>query len=47
MTKVFKKESEVEWENHFMVDGAKIKWLYTREKDESPITVKMVFLRRA
>ena len=46
MTKVFKKESEVEWENHFMVDGAKIKWLYTREKDESPITVMMVFLQK-
>jgi quercetin dioxygenase-like cupin family protein len=44
MTKVFKKESEVAWENHFMIDGAKIQWLYTKEKDDSPITVMKVLL---
>ncbi len=45
MTKVFKKESEVAWENHFMVDGAKLQWLYTKEKDDSPITVMKVLLQ--
>ena len=46
MTKVFKKESDVAWENHFMVDGAKLQWLYTKEKDESPITVMKVLLQK-
>jgi quercetin dioxygenase-like cupin family protein len=46
MTKVFKKESEVAWENHFMVDGAKLQWLYTKEKDDSPITVMKVLLQK-
>jgi len=44
--KVFKKESEVEWENHFMVDDGKIQWLYTKEKDNSPITVMKVRLKK-
>ena len=46
MTRVFKKEAEVEWENHFMVDGAKLQWLYTKEKDDSPITVMKVLLQK-
>ena len=43
-TEVFKKESDVAWEKHFMIDGAKIQWLYTREKDNLPITVMKVLL---
>ena len=44
MNKVFKKLADVPWENHFMVDGAKLQWIYTPEKDGSPITVMMVSL---
>jgi quercetin dioxygenase-like cupin family protein len=29
MTAPFKKQSEVEWESHFMTDNGKIKWIYT------------------
>jgi len=45
MTAPFKKIEDQKWEDHFMkgVDG-KIKFLYTRERDESPITVMMVRL---
>ena len=46
MTTVFKKEADVEWEAHFMTDRGKIKWIYTREKDESPITVMKIFLEK-
>jgi quercetin dioxygenase-like cupin family protein len=44
MTKVFKKIADVPWEKHFMIEGAKLQWVYTPEKDGSPITVMMVFL---
>ena len=47
MTAPYKKESELEWEPHFMTDNGKIKWIYTREGDESPITVMKVRLERA
>jgi len=42
MTAPFKKESEVEWEPHFMQEHGKIKWIYTPEKDDSPITVMLI-----
>ena len=44
MTAPFKKISEVAWEPHFMQDNANIKWVYTPEKDDSPITVMVVSL---
>jgi quercetin dioxygenase-like cupin family protein len=44
MTAPFKKEPEVEWEPHFMTENGKIKWIYTREKDDSPITVMKIAL---
>jgi quercetin dioxygenase-like cupin family protein len=44
MTAPFKKEQEVEWEPHFMTENGKIKWIYTREKDDSPITVMKIAL---
>ena len=46
MTAPFKKISEVEWEPHFMTDRGKIRWIYTREKDESPITVMQIKLEK-
>ena len=51
MSTCFKKIDEVEWEEHFMkVDGkpidGKIKWIYTKEKDNSPITVMKILLRK-
>ncbi len=39
MRACFKKLSEVEWEDHFMTENGRIKWIYTRERDDSPITV--------
>jgi quercetin dioxygenase-like cupin family protein len=42
MTAPFKKVSEVEWEPHFMTDRGQIRWIYTREKDDSPITVMQI-----
>ena len=42
MTAPYKKLSEVEWEDHFMTDKGKIRWIYTREKDDSPITVMQI-----
>ena len=42
MTEFYKKESEVEWEPHFMEEKGKIKWVYCPEKDDSPITVLIV-----
>jgi quercetin dioxygenase-like cupin family protein len=44
MTAAYKKLSDVEWEDHFMTDKGKIRWIYTREKDESPITVMQIRL---
>ena len=44
MTPPYKKISEVDWESHFMKVNGKIKWIYTREKDASPITVMLVRL---
>lgn len=51
MTAPFKKTEGLEWEDHFMkMDGKKIdggiKFIYTRERDESPITVMMVTLKK-
>jgi hypothetical protein len=46
MTASFKKLSEVQWEPHFMTDNGKIRWIYTREKDNSPITVMQVRLEK-
>ena len=43
---VRKKISDVPSEQHFMDDGgSKIKWVYTREKDGTPITVMVIELR--
>jgi quercetin dioxygenase-like cupin family protein len=42
---VVKKIDEVEWEGHFMEKDGRIKWLYTNERDGSPITVMMVELK--
>jgi quercetin dioxygenase-like cupin family protein len=46
MGKVYKKISEVPWETHFMTDQGEIQWVYTKEKDGSPITVMMVHLQK-
>lgn len=51
MTDIFKRIDEVEWEEHFMkVDGkpvdGKIKWIYTKERDDSPTTVMKILLRK-
>ena len=42
MTAVFKRIEDVEWEPHFMLEGAKIKWIYTYEKDGAPMAVMMI-----
>jgi len=44
MTNVFKKIADVPWEKHFLIEGGKIQWVYSPEKDGSPITLMMVFL---
>ena len=44
MPVVYKKETDVEWEAHFMTENGKIKWIYTKEKDDSPITVMKIKL---
>jgi len=41
-----RKDAEVEWENHFMTDKGNIKWYFTRERDDSPITVMKVRLEK-
>ena len=46
MTAPYKKESEVDWEPHFMTDKGKIRWIYTREKDESPIAVMQILIEK-
>lgn len=43
---MYKKESEVEWEDHFMTENGKIKWLLTREKDDAPVTVMKIHLEK-
>ncbi len=43
---IAKKISDVDWEDHFMTDKGKIKWILTRERDESPITVMKVHLEK-
>ena len=43
MTVPFKKESEIEWETHsFMNEKAKVKWFFTPEEDDVPMTVMLV-----
>ncbi len=43
---VKKKISDVPWEEHFMDDGgSRIKWIYTRENDGTPIAVMYIELR--
>ena len=37
---------KVEWEDHFMYKDSRIKWIYTREKDGSPITVMLIELAK-
>ena len=46
MTAPFKKLDALEWEEHFMKVDGEIKFVYTRERDESPITVMMVRLNK-
>jgi len=46
MTAPYKKESEVNWEPHFMTDKGKIRWIYTREKDESPVAVMQILIEK-
>jgi quercetin dioxygenase-like cupin family protein len=41
-----KRDRDVEWEEHFMTDKGKIQWFLTREKDDSPITVMKVSLKK-
>ncbi len=43
---IAKKISDVDWEDHFMTDKGKIKWILTRERDDSPITVMKVHLEK-
>lgn len=42
MTAPSKKIADVEWEPHFMTEHGEIKWIYTREKDDSAITVMQI-----
>ena len=46
MTAPFKEMSKVEWEPHFMTDNGQLRWIYTRERDDSPISVVEVLLRK-
>jgi quercetin dioxygenase-like cupin family protein len=46
MTPAYKKLDEVEWEPHFMTENGKIKWIYTREKDDSPIAVMLININK-
>ena len=46
MTVLFKRIDEVEWEDHFMKVDGKIKWIYTNERDNSPITVMEILLKK-
>lgn len=43
---VKKKIDEVEWEGHFMDEESKIKWIYTPEKDGTPLTVMLIELKK-
>jgi quercetin dioxygenase-like cupin family protein len=42
---VMKKIADVPWEGHFMDEGSRIKWLYTNEKDGTPMTVMLIELQ--
>ena len=46
MKALYKKEAEVAWEDHFMTDNGKIKWILTHEKDDSPVAVMKIFLEK-
>ena len=47
MSYVVKKEiDKIEWEGHFMNKESRIKWIYTREKDGSPLTVMLIELKK-
>lgn len=37
---------EVPWEGHFMDPESRIKWIYTREKDGTPLTVMLIELKK-
>ncbi len=43
---VRKKIDDVPWEGHFMDEDSRIKWIYTREKDGSPMTVMYIELQK-
>ena len=43
---MYKNESEVAGEDHFMTENGKIKWLLTREKDDAPVTVMKIHLEK-
>jgi quercetin dioxygenase-like cupin family protein len=45
--KVMKKIADVPWEGHFMDAGnSRIKWVYTAEKDGTPMTVMIIELEK-
>ena len=46
MTDVSKKIEEIEWEPHFMTDNGSLRWIYTRERDDAPMSVVEVLLRK-
>lgn len=43
---VKKKIDDVPWEGHFMNEDSRIKWLYTREKDGTPLTAMLIELKK-
>lgn len=43
---VKKKIDDVPWEGHFMDESSRIKWLYTREKDGTPLTAMLIELQK-
>jgi len=46
VTVPFRKESEVKWESHSGQNKAKMKWIYTLQDDDSPITVFFVAFQK-
>jgi quercetin dioxygenase-like cupin family protein len=46
MTAAYKKLDAVEWEPHFMTENGRIKWIYTRERDDSPISVMLINIKK-
>jgi quercetin dioxygenase-like cupin family protein len=42
---VMKKIDEVPWEGHFMDEKSRIKWIYTNERDGTPMTVMVIELQ--